>query len=510
VTGTRAPSPPLRPGGRRAIRRRRRRRTALVASAWVVTLAVAFVVGLVVADGARDGVAPDGAPDGAAPDGDRVPDARPDRRTAAGLAPVSVDLAPRTARLVPGDVGANRYVEVVFGDFVASVGAADAFVAQGPGADETVRAIAARPVRGTDDRVLLTFPAEADLDHRARLVVDEGGVRDEYGLVNVPAAVALDGVDDAGRLPGPELLAVAPNATLDRVVFRFDAPVRAPDPAGFGIVGADGTLARGQRVIARGSEQVTVAFAAPVADARRFAVDDGAVQATTWGARPGPAGVVGGATAAPDLVAARRGPGTVQFDFRFDEPVVAGPAHAFRAYRTNGEVLPGRSVVRPSPDVVRVAFPLVPGGADAVALLGVDAGAVRGLAGDVVGTAGTAPVTDAGAGRGPTWSGRGTTSGPDAVGWAADVRTGQVTVRFDERLDATSPDPASFAVVTDAGRRVPARRVVEVDGDTVRLDADAAAVRTAAALVVGDGAVRDVVGDESPVDTLSGRGHHGR
>ncbi|MFA9430608.1 hypothetical protein [Egicoccus sp. AB-alg2] len=514
MTGPRTPSsPPRSPGGAPSIRRRRR--TLELGSAWAATVLVAFATGLLVDGPSR---APTSAPDApdvsasSAPAAPRAPsrpfDEATDEETAADRpAPpagiVSTDLRPRRARLADaGSDRAARQVEVAFGDFVAAVLDPGAFVAQGHRAEETVRAVDARLVRDTDDRVLVTFPAGADLPHRVRLVVEEGAVRDEYGLPNVVAAVRLDGGDGFGRVAGPELLDVAAQPTLDHVVFRFDEPVRQPVASRFLAVASDGTAARGERIVSRGSTQVTVAFPGQVAMARRFVAEEGAVRGGTSG-RPAPLGVSGGDTAAPDLVAVDRGPGGVQFDFRYDEAVVAGPADGFVAYRADGRGVRGRSVLRPTPEVVRVAFPADAMG-DEVTLLGAGAGAVRGLAGGVAGTAGTAAtVLDLPAG--------GVTAGPDPRSWDADPRTGQFTVRFDGNLATTpSPDPAGFVLVTDGGRRVPAHRLVEVAGDTVRLDADPAAVRAATALVVADGAVHDGVGDKSPVDTLTTRRHDGR
>jgi hypothetical protein len=461
------------------------------------------------------------APEPAVPrrDGMRSGPQRADR-------PASMALRPVAALLHPGnlDDGRPEELEVHFGSTFVEVLDPTGFTVTGGPTGREVASTEARILAGSSDGVLVAFPAGTDLARSPAVTVALGTVEDNVGRTNVADTVPLTGsvvggeADGPAPRGGPELLGVEREITLDRVTFAFDRPLEDRAAAvDFTVVGIDGHVAHGQDVVDVTDRRVLVDFAFPVEHAVRFAVAHGAVR-DRFGVS-GPVGAVGGATAAPDLQHAVQGPGNVQVDVVFDQPVQDAIATRFVLYDHRGVPHRGATVVRPAPEVVRVAFPDVTGmtpGSTSVATRG---GAVRSLGGMVRSSPGATRVTDGGPAA--TAGGAdpeavivgerkpGPTAGPDPVAWQRDVVTGQLVVEFDERLDhQVRPSPEAFRLVTPAGDVVVADAVVEVTDETVILNANPAIVGAASGLTVASGAVQDRFGGRSAMGTLDAEAHH--
>jgi hypothetical protein len=481
-----SPAPELPPA-------RKRHRPAIVAAGCVglVALVAGFVAGLLVSgetERYRD-------PPEAAERSDRI-------TPRAAILPVSFDIAPVAAVPQPSkpDSGVEEVLEVHFAGPIVGTADAAGFTVEHDASGLIARATSTARVRGSDDRLLVSFPPGTDLEHAAVVTVTAGTVWDRAGHTNVPDSLALpqgrSGGRPVGRIPGPELTHVDVDRTLDRVTFVFDEPLeRRATASSFTVVMPDGHRSHGQRIVDVSDRRVLVDFAVPVADAVRFGATRGSAR-NRHGA-PAALGAVGEATAAPDLLAVERGPGGVQFDFRFDEAVQDAVASRFTVYDHEGVAWRGRMAVRPSPDVVRVAFPELPTTADEQVTLAVASpGAVRSLSGHAQSTAGAVSHTTPPPRVGPTLA-------PDPISWSRDDDTGQLVVRFDEPLDAFgSPSPDSFHLVGVNGRITPTHAIVEIDRETLRLNASPADVRAAVGLIVDRGAVSDASGGRNALASM--------
>jgi hypothetical protein len=481
-----SPAPELLPA-------RKRHRPAVVATGCAVLLALVagFVAGLLVSgemERLRD-------PPEVSERSDRI-------APRAATLPVSFDIAPVAAHPQPAkpETGVEEMLEVLFaGPIIGAVDAAG-FTVEHDASGGIVRATSTDRVRGSDDRVLVSFPPGTDLKHAAIVTVAAGTVWGRAGRTNVPNSLALpqgrSGGRPVGRIPGPELTHVDVDRTLDRVTFVFDELLeRQAAASSFTVVMPDGHRSHGQRIVDVSDRRVLVDFAVPVTEAVRFGATHGSVH-NRHGA-PAALGAVGEATAAPDLRAVERGPGGVQLDFRFDEAVQDAVASRFTVYDHEGRAWRGKTAVRPSPDVVRVAFPDLPTTTDEQVTLAVARpGAVRSLSGQAQSTAGAVPHATPPPRVGPT-------PAPDPISWTRDDDTGQLVVRFDEALDDFgSPSPDSFRLVSATGRSTPMHAIVEIDRETIRLNADPADVRTAVGLTVDRGAVGGASGGRNPLASM--------
>jgi len=208
---------------------------------------------------------------------------------------------------------------------------------------------------------------------------------------------------------------------------------------------------------------------------------------------------IGGNTAAPDLTSVSAvGTSRTQWLYTFDEPIRNVEASNFHVYTGDGTQYDANSATIRGTSQVLASFPDVREFKGQVRVATVDQDAVLALVGaDESNTVGSASVANRGAND--------LTSGPDLTSASRDSGSGQVTFKFDARLDDSSiPDPGGFAVITTSGSVVPGTSVDDINRDdgTVTVQFDNAAVETAAGVIVDADAVTDFQGSGNIADAL--------
>jgi hypothetical protein len=204
---------------------------------------------------------------------------------------------------------------------------------------------------------------------------------------------------------------------------------------------------------------------------------------------------VGQDTAAPHLTAVSDLVGKTQFEFTFSEPVANVAAENFLVYTAEGTAVQGTGAVQPSSSVVRVSYPEIQLYGDTITLAAVNAGSVTSNDGsETANTIASRVVGEA----------TGVTAGPDLESVSVEASTGQVRYVFDKAVDDRASYAAeSFSLITDSGDVVKATSFVEVSGNSIVLNFNRAAAKSAEALTLDAGAVKDFRGNENPSATVN-------
>jgi hypothetical protein len=359
-----------------------------------------------------------------------------------------------------------------------------------------------------DDRSLIVgFEQGTDLRSHTILTVDREVVQDREGNGNVQDWVALDGANiDEGRTSAPEALRFNLDDSLNRIEIRFDEELdeSGGDASQIGYVTANGDLHEAEEIASVEDDLVIVSFDErdDVTDAERLVVGADAVKD-----RQGTGNVPtarGGETAAPDLesVSAVGGSDT-QWDFRFDEAIVAdGESSGLALYTEDGTRYEAEDVTTIDGDTLRASFPEVDDFADQVTLAVADRGAVQ--ANDGGAAESTLGVDAVGAAR----LDEGSTAGPDLrVAEVTNEDAGHVRLTFDEAIDDDADIKADgIAVITQSGALESADAIVERGDEGERfviVSFPESAVEAAEAVTIDGGVIQDFQENANPQATVA-------
>ncbi|TDD83980.1 hypothetical protein E1202_24195 [Saccharopolyspora karakumensis] len=395
---------------------------------------------------------------------------------------------------------APEQVEYRFAEPVSDVGDPSSFQLSGFATNASLKAQAAEIKEGDTNTVLTEYAPGTDVEAFTVAITDSQAVENESGRTNLPNTNELQGGE--GGVSGtdaPRLESARSNDTLDQVTYTFDRNLKRDggeaDASKFGLYTRDGRAIDGQSIVTSYDDTVTVQFDSQVEDGvRQFAKADAI--SDTRGVKNAPTST-GDDTTGPNLASTSGLVGKTQFDYKFDEPVTAEDAKKFTVYTADGKAIQGDSMVQPSPDTIRVAYPDIQDYGDQISLAAVDEGAAQSSDGSATPNA----VGDQSVGGDRSGS---LTSGPDLTGASVDSDTGQVRMDFDETIDdGKDYDPASFQLVTSAGDRIDARDVVEVDESSVLVSFNRASAEAADSVTIKNNAVQDEQGNGN---LLSNRG----
>lgn len=388
---------------------------------------------------------------------------------------------------------APEQVEYRFAEPVSDVGNPSSFQLSGFATNASVKAQSAQIKEGDTNTVLTEYAPGTDVDAFTVAITDSQAVQNESGRTNLPNTNELQGADsnvsgtDAPRLTDRS----HKNDTLDQVTYVFDRNIKedggGADASKFGLYTRDGRAIEGQSIVTSNDDTVTVQFDSQVEDGvKQFANADAVTD--TRGVKNAPS-AVGEDTTGPNLASTSGLIGKTQFDYKFDEPVTAEDAKKFTVYTADGKAIQGDSMVQPSPDTIRVAYPDIQDYGDQISLAAVDEGAAQSSDGSATANA----VGDQSVGGDRSGS---LTSGPDLTGASVDSDTGQVRLDFDETIDdGKDYDKAGFQLVTSAGDRIDARDVVEVDGNSVLVSFNRASAEASDSVTIKNNAVQDEQGN---------------
>ncbi|MBQ0928364.1 hypothetical protein [Saccharopolyspora endophytica] len=391
------------------------------------------------------------------------------------------------------DDNAPEQVEYRFAESVSDVGDPAAFQLSGFATNASVKAQSAQIKEGDTNTVLTEYAPGTDVDAYTVAITDSQAVQNESGRTNLPNTNELQGGEanvsgtDAPRLTDRS----HKNDTLDQVTYVFDRNLKedggGADASNFGLYTRDGRAIEGQSIVTSNDDTVTVQFDSQVEDGvKQFANADAVTD--TRGVKNAPS-AVGDDTTGPNLASTSGLIGKTQFDYKFDQPVTAEDAKKFTVYTADGKAIQGDSMVQPSPDTIRVAYPDIQDFGDQISLAAVDEGAAQSSDGSATPNA----VGDQSVGGDRSGS---LTSGPDLTGASVDSDTGQVRLDFDETIDdGKDYDPAGFQLVTSAGDRIDARDVVEVDESSVLVSFNRASAEASDSITIKNNAVQDEQGN---------------
>jgi hypothetical protein len=411
---------------------------------------------------------------------------------------VNAGLSLQSAQVVSQDLNDQNeeYVQFNFRRPLVSVNDETGFTLSGYATEQSASSMDARIVHGNTNAVLVGFKPGTDVRGFTMATIDNGVVSDESERTNPRAGVALGGTNHTTTVTdAPMLQSATRNNTLGQVVYTFDHNLNTDaanaDASHFSFYTLDGKKVVADSIITISNKQVTAQFQNDqVRDAVRYTVDDGAVT----DARTGMAGVadsIGGLTSAPGLTAVSPLIGRTQFDFTFSQPVSKVDASNFVVYTADGTAHTASSAVRPSANVVRVAFPDVQKFGTMVTLATAEQGAVQATNGS---TAASTPGSDV------VGHESGLTAGPDLTAVHINRSTGQVRYVFDKAVDDNKTyDPSDFNLVTSSGDVVPANGFVEVRGHSVVLNFDPSDAGSASIASINGGAVQTFEGSPSPI-----------
>ncbi|MEV4647368.1 hypothetical protein [Saccharopolyspora sp. NPDC049357] len=398
------------------------------------------------------------------------------------------------------DDNAPEQVEYRFAKSVSDVGDPGSFQLSGFATNASVTAQSAQIKSGDTNTVLTEYAPGTDVEAFTVAITDSQAVENESGRTNLPNTVELQGGE--GGVSGtdaPRLESARSNDTLDQVTYTFDRNLKedggGADASKFGLYTRDGRAIDGQSIVTSNDDTVTVQFDSQVGDGvRQFAKADAV--SDTRGVKNAPTST-GEDTTGPNLASISGLVGKTQFDYKFDEPVTAEDAKKFTVYTADGKAIQGDSMVQPSPDTIRVAYPEIQNYGDQISLAAVDEGAAESSDGSATPNA----VGDQSVGGDRSGS---LTSGPDLTGSSVDSETGQVRLDFDEKIDDSKEyDKAGFQLVTSAGDRIEARDVVEVDENSVVVSFNRASAEASDSVTIKSNAVQDEQGNGN---LLSNRG----
>jgi hypothetical protein len=391
------------------------------------------------------------------------------------------------------DDNAPEQVEYRFAKPVSDVGDPSSFQLSGFATNASVKAQSAQIKEGDTDTVLTEYAPGTDVDAFTVAITDSQAVQNESGRTNLPNTNELQGGEagvsgtDAPRLTDRS----HKNDTLDQVTYVFDRNLKedggGADASKFGLYTRDGRAIDGQSIVTSNDDTVTVQFDSQVEDGvKQFAKADAVTD--TRGVKNAPS-AVGDDTTGPNLASTSGLVGKTQFDYKFDQPVTAEDAKKFTVYTADGKAVQGDSMVQPSPDTIRVAYPDIQDFGDQISLAAVDEGAAQSSDGSATPNA----VGDQSVGGERSGS---LTSGPDLTGASVDSDTGQVRLDFDETIDdGKDYDKGGFQLVTSAGDRIEARDVVEVDGNSVLVSFNRASAEASDSVTIKNNAVQDEQGN---------------
>ncbi|MDI2027684.1 hypothetical protein QFW96_03650 [Saccharopolyspora sp. TS4A08] len=397
--------------------------------------------------------------------------------------PVSVDL----------DDNAPEKVEYRFAEPVSDVGDPSSFQLSGFNTNASVKAQTAKIKEGDTRTVLTEYAPGTDVNAYTVAITDSQAVQNESGRTNLPNTVELQG-NQQNRVSGTDAPRLTDRShkddTLDQVTYVFDRKLKedgGADASKFGLYTKDGRAITGQSIVTTNDETITVQFDSQVEDGvKQFAKADAV--SDTRGVKNAPS-AVGDDTTGPNLSSTSGLIGKTQFDYTFDEPVTAKDAEKFVIYTADGKAIHGDSVVQPSPETIRVAYPEIQDYGDQISLAAVDEDAAESSDGSATPNA----VGDQSVGGDRSGS---LTSGPDLTGASVDSETGQVRLDFDEPIDDSKTyDKAGFQLVTTAGDRIDAKDVVEIDGSSVLVSFNRASAEAASSVTVNNNAVQDEQGN---------------
>jgi len=354
--------------------------------------------------------------------------------------------------------------------------------------------------------VIVGFPSGTDLQAYTAATTDSGIVETINQEGNVQDAVHLQGGGrqvTAGLTSAPELVSISQNRSLNQIQYTMDQFLEdsGGSASALGYYTSDGRMHTASDLVSTHNRNIIAQFDSDngnrVEDAVRWFVLEDA--ATSKQGQSSITSSLGGATAAPDLTnVSAVGTSRTQWLYTFDEPIRNVDPSMFHVYTGDGTQYDASSATIRGTSQVLASFPDVREFKGQVRVATVDTDAVLALVGaDESNTVGSASVA--------IRTANDLTSGPDLTGATRDTGSGQVTFKFDARLDDSSiPDPASFAVITTSGSVVPGTSVDDInrDGGTVTVQFDNAAVETAAGVIVDADAVTDFQGSGNIADAL--------
>ncbi|WP_406690771.1 hypothetical protein REH65_00605 [Saccharopolyspora sp. ID03-671] len=390
------------------------------------------------------------------------------------------------------DDNAPEQVRYTFSKPVTDVGNASSFQLSGFSTGATAKAQTAKIVEGDTNAVLTEYAPGTDVRAFTVAITDSQAVQNETGRTNLPNTNELQG--GGARVNGtdaPRLESASANPTLDQVTYTFDRSLKdgGANASNLGLYTLDGREIDGKSIVTTDSEDrtVTVQFDSQVEDGvKHFAKADAVTD--TRGVQNAPSSV-GDPTTAPDLSSVSGLIGRTQFDYTFDQPVTVNSPQGFVAYTADGKAIEGSSVVQPSANVVRVAYPEIQNYGDQISLAAVNQDAVKSSDGSATPNV----VGDESIGGSKSGS---LTSGPDLTGASLDSGTGQIRLDFDEPIDDNKEyDKSGFQLVTQAGDRIDATSVVEVDESSLLVNFNRAAADAAESVTVKANAVQDEQGN---------------
>lgn len=412
----------------------------------------------------------------------------------AAFGAVDTDLTLSSVKVISENLNDTNaeYVQFTFSRTIIDVANPHGFVLVGFDSDTMIKSQTAQIVHDNPDSVLVGYQPGTDVKAYSLAQIASGVVQNEAGRTNMPTSVPLADGQAVDAVAMPLLTAVDANSTLNQVTYHFDRNLdaKSANAADLGFYTLDGRMVTATSIVTGDLNTVIAQFDHQVQDAVRYFAQAGAV--TDDRGVTNPASAIGAPTTAPDLTAVSELIGNTQFEFTFDQPVQNVNAENFSVYTPDGTQVKGASAVQPAPNVVRVAFPAIQEYGQSVTLATVHPDAVASNDGSATGnTIGLHTVGHA----------VGVTAGPALQGVVIDPTTGQIRYVFNKVVDDNEAyDPADFALITAAGDVVPARGFVGVDGNSVLMIFDAAAVKAAHAVTVSSGAVQDFQGDTNPLD----------
>lgn len=388
----------------------------------------------------------------------------------------------------------ESYVQYEFSRPVISIANPSGFQLLGYAHGTNLPSKDAQLVRNDPSAVLVGYPAGSAVTSYNLAEVPAGVVKDETGRTNMPTSAAIQGSQPVGPAAMPLLQSVSVDNTLNEVTYHFDRNLdtKSPKASSLGFNTSDGNPVMASSIVTSDLNTVTAKFTNQVQDAVRYFANSGAVTDTQGTANPTDA--LGGSTATPDLSSVSPLIGRTQFDFTFDQPVSGVTAKDFMVYLPNGQSVAGSSAVQPSPNVVRVAFPSIEKYGATVTLASVTPGAVTSNDGS------SSPNTT---GMATIGQSVGAMAGPVLQSVSVDLSDGQVRYVYDKVVDDNKTyDPSQFSVITEAGNVIPAKGFVDVEGNSVVLNFNAADVRATHAFTTAPGAVNDFQNNPSPLGTV--------
>lgn len=400
-----------------------------------------------------------------------------------------LDLKSVNVEILNLDDSDSEYAKFTFSRSITSIDDPAGFELSGYSTEASATSDDAKLVQGNPSAVLAAYEPGTDLESFTIGTIAAGTVSDESGRTNLPSTENLSG--SKSRIDGtdaPRLVGVKANDTIDQITYTFDRVLTEEASAdSLGFYTSSGREVGGSEVVTTDKRTVTVKFDGQVEDAAAYFAKSGAVT-DSRGLASVP-NTIGSSTAAPHLTKVSDLIGSTQFEFTFSEPVSEVSEENFLVYTAEGSVVEGSGAVQPSAKVVRVAFPEIQLYGDTITLAAIDAGAVTSNDGSsTANTIASRVVGDA----------TGVTAGPDLESVSVEEATGQVRYTFDKAIDdRESYDASSFSLITDSGDVVKATSFVEVSGDSVVLNFNRAAARSAEALTLEEGAVQDFRGNQS-------------